>query len=73
MRKPGDGLESSQTAVEELDSLEQLWLDVDTQDLASQWVPGLKHQRQQHHGEYLSSLAHGKACLILFKCLAILV
>ncbi|KAJ1254706.1 hypothetical protein BS78_K340500 [Paspalum vaginatum] len=36
--------------VEELGSLEQLWLDEDTKDLSSLWVPGLKHQR---HGEEL--------------------
>ncbi|RCV39161.1 hypothetical protein SETIT_8G201100v2 [Setaria italica] len=39
--------------VEELGSLEQLWLGVDMQGLASQWVPGLKQQRQQLHGEDL--------------------
>jgi hypothetical protein len=39
--------------VEEVGSLEQLWLDVDMQDVASQWVPGLKQQRQQLHGEDL--------------------
>jgi hypothetical protein len=39
--------------VEELGSLEQLWLDVDMQDIASQWVLGLKQQRQQLHGEDL--------------------
>ncbi|CAN6363702.1 unnamed protein product [Urochloa humidicola] len=39
--------------VEELDSLEQLWLDVGMRDLSSLWVPGLKQQRQQLHGEDL--------------------
>jgi hypothetical protein len=39
--------------VEELGSLEQLWLHENMQDLASQWVPGLKQQRQQLHGEDL--------------------
>jgi hypothetical protein len=39
--------------VEEVGSLEQLWLDVDMQDVASEWVPGLKEQRQQLHGEDL--------------------
>jgi hypothetical protein len=39
--------------VEELGNLEQLWLDVDMQDVSSQWVPGLKHQRQQCNGEDL--------------------
>jgi len=29
--------------VEELGSLEQLWLDVDMQDLSSLWIPGLKY------------------------------
>jgi hypothetical protein len=31
--------------VEELGSLEHLWLDVDMQDLSTLWVPGLKHGR----------------------------
>ncbi|CAO1940354.1 unnamed protein product [Urochloa humidicola] len=39
--------------VEELGSLEQLWLDAGMQDLSSMWVPGLKLQRQQLHGEDL--------------------
>ena len=39
--------------VEELGSLEQLWLDVGMQDLSTRWVPRLKHQRQQVHGEDL--------------------
>ncbi|CAO2150131.1 unnamed protein product [Urochloa humidicola] len=39
--------------VEELGSLEQLWLDVGMLDLSSMWVPGLKLQRQQLHGEDL--------------------
>ncbi|CAO1940359.1 unnamed protein product [Urochloa humidicola] len=39
--------------VEELGSLEQLWLDVGMLNLASMWVPGLKLQRQQLHGEDL--------------------
>ena len=39
--------------VEELGSLEQLWLDADMQDLSSLWLPGLKHQRQQVHVEDL--------------------
>jgi hypothetical protein len=39
--------------VEELGSLEQLWLHENMQDVASQWVPGLKQQRQQLHGEDL--------------------
>jgi hypothetical protein len=39
--------------VEELGSLEQLWLDVDMQGVASQWVPGLKQQSQQLRGEDL--------------------
>jgi hypothetical protein len=39
--------------VEELDSLEQLWLDVGMQDLSSLWVPGLKHRRQKCIGEDL--------------------
>ncbi|WVZ49716.1 hypothetical protein U9M48_001048 [Paspalum notatum var. saurae] len=39
--------------VEELDSLEQLWLAEDMNDVPSLWVPGLKHQRQQRHGEEL--------------------
>ncbi|CAO2150139.1 unnamed protein product [Urochloa humidicola] len=39
--------------VEELGSLEQLWLDVGMLDLSSLWVPGLKQQRQQLHGEDL--------------------
>jgi hypothetical protein len=36
--------------VEELGSLEQLWLDMDMQDLSSLWVPGLKHGRQKCPG-----------------------
>ncbi|CAO1940369.1 unnamed protein product [Urochloa humidicola] len=39
--------------VEEVGSLEQLWLDLDMQDLSALWEPGLKHQRQQCHGEDL--------------------
>ncbi|CAD6255402.1 unnamed protein product [Miscanthus lutarioriparius] len=39
--------------VEELGSLEQLWLDMDMQDLSSLWVPGLKHGRQKCPGEDL--------------------
>ncbi|CAN6226639.1 unnamed protein product [Urochloa humidicola] len=39
--------------VEELGSLEQLWLDVGMMDLSSLWVPGLKQRRQQLHGEDL--------------------
>jgi hypothetical protein len=42
--------------VEELGSLEQLWLDVDMQDLSSLWVPGLKHGRQKCPGEDLEVL-----------------
>ena len=38
---------------EELGSLEQLWLDLDMQDLSSLWLPALKHLRQQVHGEDL--------------------
>ncbi|WVZ49739.1 LOW QUALITY PROTEIN: hypothetical protein U9M48_001070 [Paspalum notatum var. saurae] len=39
--------------VEELGSMEQLWLDEEMKDLSSLWVSGLKHQRQQRHGEEL--------------------
>ncbi|WVZ49730.1 hypothetical protein U9M48_001061 [Paspalum notatum var. saurae] len=39
--------------VEEMGSLEQMWLDEDMKELSSLWVPGLKHQRQQRHGEDL--------------------
>ncbi|XP_062182900.1 putative disease resistance protein RGA1 [Phragmites australis] len=39
--------------VEQLDRLEQLWLDVDMQDLSSLWVTGLRQQRHQLHGEDL--------------------
>ncbi|CAD6255403.1 unnamed protein product [Miscanthus lutarioriparius] len=42
--------------VEELGSLEQLWLDMDMQDLSSLWVPGLKHGRQKCPGEDLRSV-----------------
>ncbi|RCV39091.1 hypothetical protein SETIT_8G195700v2 [Setaria italica] len=37
----------------ELGNLEQLWLDVGMQDISSLWVPELKQQRQQLHGEDL--------------------
>ncbi|XP_062194585.1 putative disease resistance protein RGA1 isoform X2 [Phragmites australis] len=39
--------------VEQLSSLEQLWLDVDMQVVSSLWVPGLRQQRHQLHGEDL--------------------
>ncbi|XP_062182783.1 putative disease resistance protein RGA1 [Phragmites australis] len=39
--------------VEQLDRLEQLWLGVAMQDLSSLWVPGLRQQRHQLHGEDL--------------------
>ncbi|CAN6363471.1 unnamed protein product [Urochloa humidicola] len=39
--------------VEELGNLEQLWLGVGMQDVSSLWVPGLKQQRHQLHGEDL--------------------
>nr|TKW02412.1 hypothetical protein SEVIR_8G242366v2 [Setaria viridis] len=60
--------------VEELDSLEQLWLDVDMQDLTSQWVSGLKQRRQQLHGEdldiypWLHSRAATKEGGLMIKC-----
>jgi hypothetical protein len=44
---------SNLRCVEELGSLEQLWLDIDMRDVSSQWVPGLQHGRQQCHGEDL--------------------
>uniref|UniRef100_A0A0E0MI46 AAA+ ATPase domain-containing protein n=1 Tax=Oryza punctata TaxID=4537 RepID=A0A0E0MI46_ORYPU len=39
--------------VEELGSLEQLWLYEDTQQISSLWVPGLQEQRRQLHGDEL--------------------
>jgi hypothetical protein len=44
-----EGLERvpSETDVERLDSLHQLFLDEDMQDVFSQWLPGL-HERHQH-------------------------
>ncbi|CAL4991327.1 unnamed protein product [Urochloa decumbens] len=39
--------------VEELKNLEQMWLGVGMQDVSSLWVPGLKQQRRQVHGEDL--------------------
>ncbi|WVZ49711.1 hypothetical protein U9M48_001043 [Paspalum notatum var. saurae] len=39
--------------VQDLGSLEQLWLYEDMKELSSLWVPGLKHQRQLRHGEDL--------------------
>ncbi|XP_062182780.1 putative disease resistance protein RGA4 [Phragmites australis] len=39
--------------IEHLVRLEQLWLDVDMQDISSLWVPELKQQCQQFHGEDL--------------------
>ncbi|RLM70170.1 putative disease resistance protein RGA4 isoform X1 [Panicum miliaceum] len=39
--------------VERLDSLHQLFLTEDMQDISSQWLPELQEQHQQLHGEYL--------------------
>ena len=39
--------------VERLDSLHQLFLTEDMQDVSSQWLPGLQEQHQQLHGEDL--------------------
>ena len=39
--------------VEELGGLEQLWLDEGMESLSSHWVPGLKVQRQNLHGDSL--------------------
>ncbi|KAF0894852.1 hypothetical protein E2562_004864 [Oryza meyeriana var. granulata] len=39
--------------VEELGSLEQLWLDKDMQEISSLWVPQLQEQRHQLHGDEL--------------------
>ncbi|WVZ49740.1 hypothetical protein U9M48_001070 [Paspalum notatum var. saurae] len=39
--------------IEELGSLEQVWLGMSMEDLSSLWVPDLRHQRQQRHGEDL--------------------
>jgi hypothetical protein len=37
--------------VERLDSLHQLFLDEDMQDVSSRWLPGLQEKHQQLHGE----------------------
>ena len=37
--------------VERLDSLHQLFLTEDMQDISSQWLPRLQEQHQQMHGE----------------------
>ncbi|KAF0897489.1 hypothetical protein E2562_037616 [Oryza meyeriana var. granulata] len=39
--------------VEELGSLEQLWLDKDIQEISSLWVPQLQEQRHQLYGDEL--------------------
>ncbi|KAG2559254.1 hypothetical protein PVAP13_8NG288700 [Panicum virgatum] len=39
--------------VERLDSLHQLFLTEDMQDVSSQWLPGLQERHQQLHGEDL--------------------
>jgi len=39
--------------VERLDSLHQLFLAKDMQDVSSQWLPGLQERHQQLHGEDL--------------------
>ncbi|KAF0896456.1 hypothetical protein E2562_024320 [Oryza meyeriana var. granulata] len=39
--------------VEELGSLEQLWLHEDMQQISSLWAPGLQEQRHQLHGDEL--------------------
>uniref|UniRef100_A0A0D9XV94 AAA+ ATPase domain-containing protein n=1 Tax=Leersia perrieri TaxID=77586 RepID=A0A0D9XV94_9ORYZ len=39
--------------VQELSSLEQLWLDEGMQDISLLWVPGLQQQRIQLHGDEL--------------------
>jgi hypothetical protein len=37
--------------VEGLGSLQQLWLDVDMQDISKLWVPGIQEQHRKLHGE----------------------
>jgi hypothetical protein len=37
--------------VEELGSLQQLWLDEDMQDISKLWVPGIQEQHRKLHGE----------------------
>jgi hypothetical protein len=37
--------------VERLDSLHQLFLSKDMQDVSSRWLPGLQEKHQQLHGE----------------------
>jgi hypothetical protein len=46
-----EGLERvpSETDAERLDSLHQLFLDEDMQDVSSQWLPGLQERHQQLH------------------------
>ena len=39
--------------VERLDSLHQLFLTGDMQDVSSRWLPGLQERHQQLHGEDL--------------------
>ena len=39
--------------VERLDSLHQLFLTEDMQDISSRWLPGLQERHQQLHGEDL--------------------
>lgn len=39
--------------VEELGSLEQLWLDEDMQEISLLWVPGHQEQHRQHHEDEL--------------------
>ncbi|CAN6226638.1 unnamed protein product [Urochloa humidicola] len=39
--------------VEGLDSLDQLFLTEDMQDVSSQWLPGLQERRRELHGEEL--------------------
>ena len=41
------------SCVERLDSLHQLFLAKDMQDVSSQWLPGLQERHQQLHGEDL--------------------
>ncbi|EEE67688.1 hypothetical protein OsJ_25343 [Oryza sativa Japonica Group] len=39
--------------VEDLSTLEQLWLYEDMHEVSTLWVPGLQQQCRQHHGEDL--------------------
>ncbi len=43
--------------VEELGSLEQLWLDEDMQEISLLWVPGHQEQHRQHHEDELALLS----------------